>query len=651
VGPRLSRATARRLLAISGSVAALVATGLALYRPAALVREDYRVYDAFVRSVPPPAASSGIAIVEIDDRSVAEVGQWPWRRDVMARLIDGVRANGATAVALDMLMAEPDRFATEPDAILAETLQRGHVVIGYAMTFPQTLSSSGVCLAHPLELVSVQRTSERGDTAIARASGAVCNLPQFERAAGGSGFLNAVPDADGILRRVPLVMEHDGRVYPALGLAAVMAATNARPGTLQMRNAAAGSLTLDDGLVPLDGRGNLLLRFRDAQHAFRSVSAVDVLRGQIAAGSFRDTLVFVGATALGVRDVVTTPVASLVPGVEVHAAVADNLLQRSFFSRPDYAAGLEVAVVLALALGLTLIAVWRGVAMAAVAAVVGLAVVWGATRWAIAADGVFISPVLPTLTIALTCAVLGAAGYGRIYVRAERTAQDLMQTRRLVVQSLLSLTEARDADTGSHSRRTQAYARMLATELVGHPRFRSYLTPERIDRLATLAPLHDIGKVGVPDRILLKPATLTPDEYEEIQKHPAHGRDAILRAEQQVGLRDDPILTMAKEIVFTHHERWDGTGYPQGLREESIPIPGRIVAIVDMYDALVSKRVYRDALPFDEAVTLISQRRGTHFDPAVVDAFVRVASAFHEFLAEPSESQPEPIVRRIAASR
>jgi CHASE2 domain-containing sensor protein len=638
------------MLAISGSIAALVATGLALYRPSALVREDYRVYDAFVRSVRPAAAASGVAIVDIDDRSVAAVGQWPWRRDVVARLIDGVRERGATAVALDMLMAEPDRFATWPDAMLAETLQRGRVVLGYAMTFPPTQDASGACVSHPLQLVSVQRSGDRDAAAIPQPSGAVCNLPQFERAADASGFLNAVPDADGILRRVPLVMEYDGRVYPALGLAAVMTATNARPGALQMRNAAAGSLTLDDRRVPLDGRGNLLLRFRDAPRTIRHVSAVDVLHGPVDAGAFRDTLVFVGATALGVRDVVTTPLAGLVSGVDVHAAVADNLLQRNFFSRPDYAAGLEVAMVLALAVGLTLVAAWRGVAMAAVAGVVCLGVVWGATRWAIASDSVFISPVMPTLSIVLTCAGLGVVGYGGHYVRAERTAQELNQARRLVVQSLLSLTETRDADTGSHSRRTQAYARMLATELSAHPRFRSYLTRERIERLATLAPLHDIGKVGVPDRILLKPAALTSDEYEEIQKHPIHGRDAIVRAEHQVGLSGDPFLAMAKEIVFTHHERWDGSGYPQGLREESIPIPGRIVAIVDMYDALVSKRVYRDALPFDEAVTLISQRRGTHFDPAVVDAFVQLAPAFHEVLAEPTGSQSEPIVRKIAAS-
>ena len=158
--------------------------------------------------------------------------------------------------------------------------------------------------------------------------------------------------------------------------------------------------------------------------------------------------------------------------------------------------------------------------------------------------------------------------------------------------------------------------------------FHDYLTPQRIDLLARLAPLHDIGKVGVPDRLLNKPGTLTSEEFEEMKKHPARGHEVIVRAEHDVGAPGDAILAMAKEIVYTHHERWDGSGYPQGLRGAQIPIAGRLMALVDVYDALVSKRVYRDALPQDEAIQIIVRGSGTQFDPAVVDAFRRVASAF-----------------------
>src|SRR6185295_19655186 len=144
---------------------------------------------------------------------------------------------------------------------------------------------------------------------------------------------------------------------------------------------------------------------------------------------------------------------------------------------------------------------------------------------------------------------------------AIRAGRQRTTTERLMVQTLLSLTEARDEETGRHSRRTQRYARLLAEQLAAHPMFHDYLTPQRIELLARLAPLHDIGKVGIPDRLLNKPGNLTGDEFEEMKRHPARGRDVIARAEREVGAADDAILSMAKEIVYTHHERWDGSGY------------------------------------------------------------------------------------------
>jgi response regulator RpfG family c-di-GMP phosphodiesterase len=203
-----------------------------------------------------------------------------------------------------------------------------------------------------------------------------------------------------------------------------------------------------------------------------------------------------------------------------------------------------------------------------------------------------------------------------------------------MVQSLLSLTEVRDAETGRHSRRTQQYTRILATELATNPAFSGYLTPERIELIASLAPLHDIGKVGVPDQVLNKPGLLTPDELVEMRKHPIYGRDVILKAQRDVGVNDDAILSIAKDIVYTHHEKWNGTGYPQGLRETQIPIPGRIMAVVDVYDAASTRRLYRPSVTHDDAVGVIVKGRGPHFDPDVVDAFLRVAEVLHKVSVE-----------------
>jgi putative two-component system response regulator len=142
------------------------------------------------------------------------------------------------------------------------------------------------------------------------------------------------------------------------------------------------------------------------------------------------------------------------------------------------------------------------------------------------------------------------------------------------------------------------------------------------------APLHDIGKVGVSDSILLKPGKLTNQEFEEMKRHTLYGRDTILAAERKLG--DISFLRFAREIAYTHHERWDGSGYPEGLKGEQIPVPGRLMALVDSYDALTSKRVYKAKFPHEKAVEIITEEKGSHFDPAVVDAFLEVKENFRQ---------------------
>jgi response regulator RpfG family c-di-GMP phosphodiesterase len=243
-------------------------------------------------------------------------------------------------------------------------------------------------------------------------------------------------------------------------------------------------------------------------------------------------------------------------------------------------------------------------------------------------NGVFLSPLLSTVGLMSAFGVMTLAKLTVERRRAESAGHEKTTAQRLMVQTLLSLVEVRDLETGRHSRRTQQYTRALAEQLSTHPKFRDYLTPEKIDLLSSLAPLHDIGKVGVPDYILNKPGALTVEELAEMRKHPAHGRDVILQAEQQAGVRDDAILAMAKDIVYTHHERWDGTGYPEGLRGAEIPVAGRLMALVDVYDAAVSRVLYRQPMSHDKAVDFIVAGKGTHFDPAVVDAFVVIAPSF-----------------------
>lgn len=211
-----------------------------------------------------------------------------------------------------------------------------------------------------------------------------------------------------------------------------------------------------------------------------------------------------------------------------------------------------------------------------------------------------------------------------------RRTEDLRAIKDVTIVALASLAETRDNETGGHIRRTQHYVRVLAESLRGHPRFAASLTPEAIDLIQRSAPLHDIGKVGIPDSVLLKPGPLTPREFELMKTHTTLGYDAIKAAERVMGHTDRSFLRFAREIALTHHERWDGSGYPQGLAGEAIPVPGRLMAVADVYDALISERIYKRAMSHAEAVRTIADGRGTHFDPDVVDAFLGAAESFRE---------------------
>jgi len=220
------------------------------------------------------------------------------------------------------------------------------------------------------------------------------------------------------------------------------------------------------------------------------------------------------------------------------------------------------------------------------------------------------------------------------YLEAEvwRRSREVMAIQEVTIMAMASLAETRDNATGNHIRRTQHYVRVLAQHLRHHPRFAAALNDETIELLFKSAPLHDIGKVGIPDRILLKPGRLTPDEFEIMKTHAALGRDAIAAAERCLDTPDS-FLRFAREIAYSHQEKWDGSGYPEGLWGEQIPLSARLMVVADVYDALISRRIYKPALPHEQAVAMIREGRDRHFDPDIVDAFLECAEQFRTIAA------------------
>jgi cyclic di-GMP phosphodiesterase len=208
-----------------------------------------------------------------------------------------------------------------------------------------------------------------------------------------------------------------------------------------------------------------------------------------------------------------------------------------------------------------------------------------------------------------------------------RRTHEVRAIQDVAVLAVASLAETRDNETGNHIRRTQFYVRGLALHLQNHPRFRSELGEGTVDLLFKSAPLHDIGKVGIPDRILLKPGRLTPDEFEIMKTHTTLGLESIVQAEQRLG-SSVAFLRYAKEIALSHQEKWDGSGYPEGRRGDDIPISARLMAVADVYDALISRRVYKPPFSQEKSLAILREGRGSHFDPDILDAFLAHTDEF-----------------------
>jgi putative two-component system response regulator len=201
-----------------------------------------------------------------------------------------------------------------------------------------------------------------------------------------------------------------------------------------------------------------------------------------------------------------------------------------------------------------------------------------------------------------------------------------LETRDLLIFALAKLAESRDNDTGAHLERVRTYSRVIAEYLAKLPKFNGQVNSDFVRLIYLTSPLHDIGKVSVPDTVLLKPGPLTLEEFEIMKLHTTHGAETL-----DAALNEYPAaryLRMARDIAASHHEWYDGSGYPEGLARDKIPLCGRIVALADVYDALTSRRVYKDAYPHEKARAIIMQARGSHFDPDVVDGFLANEKTF-----------------------
>ena len=423
----------------AGVVAVLISVLLFFFRPAPVINLDHNVCDLLTRWAGPGARSGRVVIVEIDDRSLAQYGRWPWPRDLMGRLVEGIASHGPAEIVLDMMFPQdgagvdgpaPNDSGAANDRVLAVAIQARPSVVGYSFQFESGPEIPFACGVPSLPLV-VADAGVAGRPAFLRASGALCNAPIIARAAAGSGFLNAAPDSDGKTRRMPLLIESGGRFYPSLALAALNVYRRASTVELNAQTYGASRLRLDDRVIPLEGPSLMRLRFRGARRTFSSISAADVLAGGVSAESWRGKIAVLGGTAQGLWSQVVTPVDALFPGVEIQATAIDDLLQGDVLVRPGDGILWELLMALVVGIGATVLLA-RVHSLWGPAAALALAVsTWVSCELLLRASGVLLSPLPATAALACSFPVVILLINRREKGTARQAEQHLVSAREL----------------------------------------------------------------------------------------------------------------------------------------------------------------------------------------------------------------------------
>jgi adenylate cyclase len=636
---------------ICGLLVTVVAAVLLYYPPELLRFFDYRIYDLLLSGQQNLSVEKRPVVVGIDEESLARFGQWPWPRYRLAQLIKVLQEQGVAAIGVDLLMPEEDR--TSPDVILrerrrdlnekhppaawgekwpkndqllAEALAAAPVVLGFKFLAAEDSVADRNPLPKPLPGIVVR--SEGGvSMPWAEPAGVLTSLDSLLTAASGSGFVNAVADRDGVVRRVPLLLSYQNNYYPGLALATVLQARHSKQLRFDVMSQET-VLSWDGEQIALDRRGNMLLGNTGAS-AYRYLSAAELLDGQGTFENLNGAVVFVGAVATGLGDRHVTPTERDFPGVKIHAVVASNLLNHSWYSHPVWARGVELLCVLILGV----FSAWSFSFFALRLPILLTLVTVFCLAWSSVALfktwHFFVSPTLPVLVLLLNASLLGLMRYGIAAQHLRRRNKDLLKAQDATIVSLITLAETRDSDTGAHILRTQRFVKALAEQLQKDSSYSDDISSEDVAILFQSAPLHDIGKVGIPDRILMKDGTLTDEEIAVMREHPQLGAMALSCTAEVL---EDPesyaFLHYARQMAETHHERWDGSGYPAGLKGDQIPLAGRLMALADVYDALVSDRSYKQSSSHEQARDFIVAKSGELFDPEIVRAFLACEETF-----------------------
>lgn len=553
---------------------AAAVTALTLIAPAALDRADRPLMDLYRSLLSPKEASDDMALILIGEPSLRALGRWPWPRSVHGRLVD--RLAPAKTVVLDFLF--PEATAPSEDRALASAVAgQGNVVVA----------------AH-----------------LGAGPEPALILPQgnLARSAAALGVANVVPDVDGLYRQTVPLWPYGEKSLPSLALAAHLAHSGE---ALEAVSDSPLKLRLGGRDLPLDGQ-RLWLPLID-ETTLAAYEYVDVLEGRVDGKSFAGKLVIVGVDVAGIgfQDLLSVPRGLAVrplAGPLFLALAVEALREREPLRPIPATAQATTAALFSLAAALigALLPARRSIlllgTLVAAGALAPLALLAGGNLW--------FSPLGP---LAGTALLFPAAHIVRLHALHRESERQRLEAFEGTVKAIVAAVDAKDPDTRGHSERVAALASRLGREMD--------LPDEEIEALAIGALLHDVGKIGIPDSVLQKPDRLTEEEYTVIRSHPLRSREIL----EAVPLRETSFRAMAE-----HHEKLDGSGYPDGLAGDAISLSGRILAVADTFDALLSRRVYKEGWPLEKVLAFFRDERDKTFDGAVIDALESVVAGWEE---------------------
>lgn len=597
--------------------------------------------DSFLKYSANGKTAKNVVVIDIDDNSLSAVGQWPWPRYRMASLIESINDKKPSAIGLDILFSEPDR--TSLNNIKKSFKNDFGLEISFVGASPglsdndgyfgKVLSGIGVVGAkyfyfdqyNKAEMPVKPEFHITGSTdllSLYNAPGVLNNTDEIASQLKYSGFINNQLDTDGMLRRIPLLIQHQGVIYPQLSLAAFMRSIRVDSATIE-EDGNGPVIHVGKHLIPINKSGFALLRFNGKPQLYPAISAVDILNGSVHQADIQGKVVFVGSSAAAMNDLHSTIFDSQFPGLKSQAVIIENILADDFIREPSWSGkAILLTCILAGLLISFLYIILREPVKLFLCSVTLTATILFISIYLFKSNGIFVSPAIPALVILVLFIFYTATGFAVEKRQAYIWFRKLANARQVTMDSMAAVAETRDPETGAHIKRTQYYVKAIAEKLRDTKHYSNILTQDYINLLFVSAPLHDIGKVGVPDNILLKPGKLTEAEFEVMKKHPEYGKKIIYSTAEKI--EGDNFLIIAGEIALTHHEKWDGTGYPSGLAGDNIPLSGRIMAVADVYDALINRRCYKPAFSHEVSIEIMKEARGKIFDPVILDAFFSI---------------------------